>query len=171
MISILALKDIPAHKVHLINSRYEEFNHSHKYVHAVTEAKIDGRWVVADPLYNVVFRKASGEPASIEDIRRNDAIFTKGIAKADTRYASYHAELYTYDEYRKFIWNSIPGGEVLYGWLEGLLGENTARQLSWPTIVEQPLRTIAITSYIGAVFFGFVSIFALLRHARSIAPD
>lgn len=152
LISILELKGIPAHKVHLINTRFTEFNHSHMYVHAVREAKINGRLVIADPLYNIVFQNNSGELASLAEIQREPgSVFKEGINLSDTRFSPYYSELYnTYDDYRKFIWNSFPFGEPVYEWLESWLGDERARELTVLPLIERPLQAIVAASYAGA---------------------
>jgi hypothetical protein len=157
MIALLALNDIPARKVHLINEQFLEFHHSHRYVHAVVEAKIDERWVIADPLFNMVYRNSSGDLATLQDIRNDPLTFTRGVAEADTTYAPYPVELYTYDNYRNFIWNSIPGGELFYSMLEALAGEEHAKQIAGPRTLEQPLLLMAWVSFLGAGVLCFLA--------------
>jgi hypothetical protein len=157
LMAILEQYDIPARKVHLINDRFAEFNHNHHYVHAVVEARIDGEWVVADPLYNIIYRTPQGALASLRDIQQDrERVFLATIASADTLYSPYFAELYTFDQYRKFIWNSFPGGEQLYELMENVIGPERARELPGPAVIEKPLLAVAGASYAAAsvLFFG-----------------
>lgn len=171
LMAILEQYDIPARKVHLINDRFAEFSHSHRYVHAVVEARIDGKWVVADPLYNIIYRTAQGDLASLQEIQGDrKRVFFAIIAEADTLYSPYYAELYTFDRYRKFIWNSFPGGEQLYEWLEKVIGLERARELSGPAVIEKPLLAIAVASYAVASVLLFGTLRACGVTRRKMRP-
>lgn len=163
LINILTANGVPAHKVHLSNERYAEFSHSHHYVHAVVEAWIDGHWVVVDPLYNLAFTTPAGDLAGLDEIRGDRSLFESGVSRADTRYTRYYEELYTYDEYRKFIWNSLPGGEALFAVLENLFGPERARDIRTPLILEQPLRAVAWGSYATGSFSMLAALFVWRR--------
>jgi hypothetical protein len=166
LIAILKQMDIEAHKVHLLNGRFRDFNHSQAYVHAVVEARINGRWIVLDPLYNIVFRNESGGLARLAEIQRDSAIFAAGVRSADERYANYHTELYTYDNYRKFIWSSFPGGETVYGAYERLVGTQRARDTVGPSLLEEPLRALAISSYGAAGILLLILAYSVNRRWR-----
>lgn len=151
LIALLAEQAIPARKIHLINQDYHRFGHASEYVHSVVEAKIGDRWAVLDPLYNIIYRNSDGSYASLEDIRANPEVFRRGLASADTRFTPYYPTLYTYTQYRKFIWSSLPGGNLLYGILERLVSPDRAREIPTPAVLESPYAAMVLLSFSGAL--------------------
>ena len=167
LVALLNEQGLSARKVHLINDSFLDFGHAHHYVHAVVEVEMDGQWVVLDPLYNIAFQNPSGQLASLHDIRNDpENIFWPTVREADTQFSPYYEELYQYGQYRKFIWNSFPGGERVYELLVVMIGADRARDIPTPAWIENPLRTIAAMSLTGALIFAFGAI-ALWRTGNS----
>jgi hypothetical protein len=167
LLTILEKRGVPAHKVHLISGRFEEFGHASEYVHAVVEARLAEGWVIADPLYHILYRRANGELAGLSDIRSDEGIFREGIQGADTRYDRYFNELYRYDEYRKFIWSSLPMGDRIYSTLARVAGTRAINDWPGPRLLEAPLKLIALLSYFGA---GTLLVVGLLLRRSPFSP-
>lgn len=163
LIALLHEKSIDARKVHLINKNYKQYDHSHEYVHAVVEANINGKWVIADPLYNIVYINESGQLAGLDEIQASPKIFNEGILRADEKYVEYFIDLYTYDEYRKFYWNSLPLGDTIYLFLAEKLDPLQANNLYTPYILEKPYLFLALLSYV----LSFIIFILLLLANRS----
>jgi Transglutaminase-like superfamily len=155
LINLLQLKGIKAHKVHLINHDYRKYGHNQEYVHAVVEAYVSGSWVIADPLYNIVFFDDKNNLADLHEIQTNQDIFRKGISRADTYFLEYLDGLYTYNEYRKFIWSALPFGNTLYEFLIKFIDKSKVDNITTPFILEKPYLLLSICSYSAALFFVF----------------
>jgi hypothetical protein len=147
LISLLHTQGIPARKVFLINGGFARYGHRDEYVHAVVEAKVGDDWVVADPLFNILYTDNLGNPVGLERIRQDTMIFAKGVADANEQYVSYPESLYTYNEYRRFNWSDMPFGSHLYYSLVGVVGKKRANNMEEPKILETPNRAIAILSF------------------------
>ncbi|MDL1976386.1 MAG: transglutaminase domain-containing protein [Deltaproteobacteria bacterium] len=170
LINLLHKKNIKARKVHLINQNYKKHGHTHEYVHAVVEAFINGSWVVADPLYNIVYMNENGEMAGLNEIQSNPKIFKEGIRHADTKYVDYLEDLYTYAEYRKFIWNSLPWGDFIRIFLANKFGKMRVDMLSIPYILEKPYLCLAIMSYLMSLFI-LIQFFVINHYSTPHCQD
>lgn len=69
--------------------------------HIVSEAKINGSWVVLDPLYNLSFKKEEGGFASFDDVRNNWEYFS-------TQVPNNYDLSYNYADVRYTNWSKIP---------------------------------------------------------------
>lgn len=134
-------------------------------VHAVVNAKIAGRWAVADPLYGLVFTRPSGEIVTAEELRKDQALF---LANTE-RNPSYPSAVFTYDNYALMNWEKIPVILPAIRWaLSRTIGEERTASISRPKIWMYPLPAFAI------LFTMFVFIFAgIVRIAskRSTIPE
>ncbi|MBI5836747.1 MAG: transglutaminase domain-containing protein [Candidatus Eisenbacteria bacterium] len=73
-------------------------------IHTVVQARIDGRWVVADALYGIVFHTADGRLATVEDLVREPQNFVRQVRGV----RGYDMLNYNYDDVTAFNWNKIP---------------------------------------------------------------
>lgn len=169
LIVILKKKDITAHKVHLVNDEWKKHGHRHKYVHAVVEAKIDGKWVVADPLYNLVYINPNGKLAGISDIRSNPKIFIDKVKNA-SHYClpNYPVEVYTYDNIRRIFWIAFPKGEVLYELLSNIIGKEKLNRVYMPYFVERPYTLLFLFSYLFSIILVIIGSIAFLKSKNHI---
>ena len=167
LITLLHKKNIDARKVHLINDNYKKYYHSHEYVHAVVEANIDGKWVIADPLYNLVYRNSDGDIASLDEIRLSPSIFNDGVTRANEKYVEYFEELYTYDNYRKFYWNSLPFGGAAYSFMANKIGSLRANAITTAYILEKPYLLLSVLSYMAS-FVIAVFLFLVKRKNKAV---
>ena len=69
--------------------------------HNITEVKVDGSWVVVDPLYNLYFKKPDGNLASFADVQRNWSYYKEQVP------AGYDMN-YKYEDARYTNWDKIP---------------------------------------------------------------
>lgn len=154
---LLEEQGIPAHKLFLYNERGLELlsDPPRAWVHVVVEAKLDDRWVVVDPLFDVVFEKPDRDLATAADLRRHPEILRAGRERADERYDVWEDSLYTYQDVRRFPWFMIPGvGERKYDLLATLLGKERADWIVTPLWMEQPQTAIVILSVVGMGLIG-----------------
>lgn len=168
LINLLHKKNIMARKVHLINQNYKKYGHSHEYVHAVVEAFVNGSWVIADPLYNIVYMNENSEMATLNEIQSNQKIFKEGIRRANTKYVDYLEDLYTYNEYRKFNWNSLPWGNAIYLFLTKKIGVKRVDMLPTPYILEKPYLCLEITSFLLSLFILIILFYKCSRTNTAI---
>jgi hypothetical protein len=49
-------------------------------LHTLLEVRYEDAWGAVDPLYNIVYRHADGRPASLQDLRRDEALFLANAA-------------------------------------------------------------------------------------------
>lgn len=69
--------------------------------HILTDAKIDGKWVVFDPLYNLAYRTPSGELAGFDELNENWDYYSE---QTPARYKS----TYDFSGRRYTNWQKIP---------------------------------------------------------------
>jgi hypothetical protein len=69
--------------------------------HIVLEAKINGKWAVFDPMYNLAFKKQNGELASFEEIKNNWEEY-KLQTPGNYNYS------YRFEDVRYTNWSKIP---------------------------------------------------------------
>jgi len=170
LIVLLGKQGIPARKIHLVNQNYARFGHASEYVHAVVEAKVQDRWIVLDPLYNIIYRRRDGSYATLEEIRADSQVFQRGLASADTTFSPYYPTLYTFGDYRKFLWSSIPGGRSVYDLVAGAIGPDRAREIPTPLMLETPYPTLVLISLSGALVALAGWVFLVVGPIRRRAP-
>jgi len=108
-------------------------------IHTVVEAHIGNRWVVADPSFDVVYRRRDGTFASKEDLSADPALFRANVATV----ANYPS-LYDYDSWTLLNWEKIPVVlPAVRSAAVHLLGEDRVRNISRPAIWMMPRRFYA----------------------------
>ena len=117
--------------------------------HVVAEVLIDGRWIIVDPTYRVVFRDAQGRLVTRQDLQ-NPAVFAEAISAVP----GYPRE-YSYERYAHVRLAKLP-----------LVGKGLRRLLdrmypSWEEAVDWSLL-LERESYSALVLSGSVTIFLLL---------
>ncbi len=122
-------------------------NHGHN-VHTVVEAQIDGRWVVADALYGIVFRRRDGALASAADMRSDHA----ALLSQTVHVPGYDTTLYNFDPVTHFNWNKVPVLlPAVRTVLSAAVGEDRVDQLVRPSIWMWPEEFYAVCCYFAAV--------------------
>jgi hypothetical protein len=71
-------------------------------IHVIVEAKVDGRWVVLDPLYDLAFFRDDGRLATVADLRSD-------WDRYRTQLPRNYSPSYNYSGIRHTHWDRIPG--------------------------------------------------------------
>jgi hypothetical protein len=72
--------------------------------HVVAEVQIQGRWVVADALYGVVYRRLDGTFASFGDLQRSDDLVSANMERQKEIADPYPLQIYNYHRSLHFYW-------------------------------------------------------------------
>jgi hypothetical protein len=169
---LLRVQGIPAHKLYLYNPLGLELlkDPPRAWVHVVVEARIGDRWVVADPLFNLVFRLPDGRPAMASDLARDRELLAEWRRQADERFDVWEDRLYFYDDLRRIPWFTVPIlGERARAILVRVFG--AARVDAWvaPGWMERPQLQIALGSFVAAALVGWT--FVPRRRLRRAGAD
>jgi hypothetical protein len=109
--------------------------------HSVVQARIEGRWVVADALYGIVFRRRDGALASVEDLVADHPNFlaqVQGVRGYDTVH-------YDFKHVTSFNWKKIPVILPTIHWaLERALGPERVAHMVRPRIWMWPQEFYAM---------------------------
>lgn len=96
------------------------YQHDHYGSHMITEAKVNGRWVVADGLFKMCFYNPDSSLASLDEIKANYSYYEKQFPMSYPYKDAYY-------RYRYSNWEKIPiFGSATYGILRLILGTNEA---------------------------------------------
>ncbi len=120
-------------------------------IHTVVETYIDGRWVVADPTYDIVFHRRDGRLATRDDLRRDP-----GLLALATEGREPYPSIYSYTRAAHTNWHKIPIVlPAAHGILTALLGPDIVYEMGEPTeLWSRPRAAFAIGFALAAVFFG-----------------
>jgi hypothetical protein len=102
--------------------------------HILLETRIDGRWVVMDPSFDLAFRNRDGTLASFSQVRRDWA------RHRDNLPAEYPLE-YAYEDVRYTNWDKVPGLMPLIKWLLDIVLGEAANEISLRAHVLHLYRT------------------------------
>ncbi len=72
-------------------------------IHTVVEAWVDGRWVVADPQFGVIFRNRAGQLATAAELSRDTS-----LVYAESNGGRDYPPQYNYLSYTRMNWEKIP---------------------------------------------------------------
>ena len=129
--------------------------------HILAEAKIDGRWVVLDPLFDLAFFKDNGDLASAEELHRDWSIYEAQLPDHYDRDASYR-------EVRRTNWQKIPVVmPAIRSVAEGIYGSEAVEGFSLRSHILNVYKTYAIL--LSIVYLGVIglTIVAVRSRARS----
>ncbi len=148
VVALLEQRGVPCHPLLLLDA-------GGRSIHTVVEARIDGRWVVADALYGIVYQRRDGSLASAQDLAADTALF-----HAQTRDARDYDPRYDYDSVTLINWRKVP---VIMPAVRSLLvhaiGEESVRELRRPRVWMRPrlfygsvsLALAGVCLFIGAI--------------------
>ncbi|MFK7897276.1 MAG: transglutaminase domain-containing protein [Myxococcota bacterium] len=159
---------LEARRAHLFEVKGLERPLPEAYTHAIVEVKVDGRWVIVDPLYGVVYRNASGQLAESVDLAARPELVRSQVSSRPrpTDYmhfppADYNFELYHFAELRRIRWTILPGGEAIRSGLARFLGEEGVNEIAYPHSFERPHVFLAAAYGLSAL--GLAGLAFLLR--------
>jgi hypothetical protein len=69
--------------------------------HIIVEAKINNKWIIADPTYNVIFKNRNNQMTEFNEIKNNFEYFRSQVP------SNYNLE-YDYDDMRYTNWEKMP---------------------------------------------------------------
>lgn len=130
--------------------------------HILLEVQLDGRWVVVDPSYNLLFQNTDGSIASYDQLHHN---FSAYAAQTPRDYNP----AYRFEDARRTNWDKIP---VLMPLLRGLL--NATMGETWTN--ELSLRAWVLNRYwlwffaAGGFYAGALLLMLLVRQRRQRVP-
>ncbi len=112
--------------------------------HIIIEVKKDKDWIVLDPLYNLYFKKPSGEFASFDDVSKNINYYKNQFP------VGYNTD-YAFEGVRYTNWNKIKFiSPLVKTTLDFFLGEEVANQISIRSYI---VRIYDVTYKISLLFF------------------
>ncbi len=132
--------------------------------HIVVETKINNKWVVVDPLYNLYFKNPDGSLASFKEVHNNWAYFKN---QTPPNYDS----VYKYEGIRYTNWNKIPVIlPLVKKVLDITMGKGKADEIS---IRPNVLRIHHILFLIGTAFYILLTSFTfwLIYQKWKVLPN
>jgi transglutaminase-like putative cysteine protease len=157
VVALLSEVDIPARVIILRDE-------NDRSLHAVVNARIDGRWRVADPLYGIVFTKPDGGLATADDLREDRDLLPANA----NRNPSYPIDVFTYDNFALMNWEKIPVVmPAVRRLLVSVIGEQRTASIARPRIWMYPLAAFAlIFTTFAAVVVAVVEVGRALFRAK-----
>jgi hypothetical protein len=115
--------------------------------HVVAEVLIDGRWVIADPAYRVLWRDAAGHLLTREDLR-NPAVFAQAIQAVPQ-----YPKEYTYERFAHVRVARVPLLGLRLRWLLDQALPGWEERLDWTLLLERESFFVLCVSGIAFSFF------------------
>jgi len=122
--------------------------------HVVAEILVDGRWVIADPAYRVLWRNAKGRLLTRQDLR-DPAVFTEA-----TRVVPNYPKEYTYDNFAHVRLTRLPMQGFHLRWILDKVYPGWDEAFDWTLVLERESFFALIVS--AFAFFGFLLLRILL---------
>ncbi len=121
--------------------------------HIITEALVNGKWIVLDPLYNLVFRNEKGQLASFDEVSSNWNYFKSQVP-------SHYNPDYQYAGIQYTNWAKLPVvGSIAKATITLFAGKATAEDFSFRALTLNPKK---IMFYLSFYLLGF-SIISILN--------
>lgn len=127
--------------------------------HIFVEAKTENGWIVLDPMYNLVFKKQNGEPATFADLNKDWQTFKQQVPPD-------YNTAYNYSGVRYTNWEKIPGiTTTIKSLLDAVIGKTKADQFSVRPYLLRTYHKLAwITAFV--LFFIFLRTMSLYRRKK-----
>jgi len=120
-------------------------------IHTVIEALVDGRWIVADPLFGIVYHRRDGALATREDLAADTAFFRTQV---DT--IPGYDRRYDYDSVTLLNWRKLPIVlPALRSLLTSLLGAEKVKAIARPGIWMWPQAFMSLVCLIVSFALAF----------------
>jgi hypothetical protein len=154
VIALLAARGIPSRPLFLCDAQQ-------RVLHTVVEARIDGRWVVGDPTYGIVYRTRDARLATRDDIVADPARFAATVAGI----AGYDPG-YRFEQVARMNWRKFPPlSPFVKSALDATIGRERADAITKPLIWLRPAETY------GFVATGLAALLACLAIALRVAAQ
>lgn len=125
-------------------------------VHIVVEARVNGKWVVLDPLYDLCFRKPNGQMASFDEAGKDWANFKTQLPEG-------YNTAYNYAGVRYTNWDKVPVLlPALYKMLAFVKGDQWADHISLRVLILRKFKFFLIFSIVGFA----VLLSTRIRHSK-----
>jgi hypothetical protein len=118
-------------------------NHTTK--HVVAEVPIDGRWVVVDPSYRLMFRDSDGRLLTRKELQ-NPAVF----AQATSAVPKYPPE-YTYERFAHVRVSRLPLAGAGMRWLLDAISPGWDERVDWTLLLERESYSALVAAAVVAV--------------------
>jgi hypothetical protein len=130
----------------------------HTTKHVVAEVPIDGRWVVIDPSYRLMFRDSDGRLLTRKELQ-NPAVF----AQATSAVAKYPPE-YTYERFAHVRVSRLPLAGAGIRWLLDAIAPGWDERVDWTLLLERESYSALVAAAV-VTFFSLVLRFLLAWYA------
>lgn len=131
-------------------------------IHTVVQAYIDGRWVVSDALFGIVFRTRDGRLATAKDMAADTATFWR-----QTRAAQWYPARYDYDHVTLMNWQKVPVVlPAIRCMAEWAFGRERVAEYERPSIWMRPRMSMALLSTLVAASFALAAFVTQRRRRR-----
>ena len=115
--------------------------------HVVAEVLIDGRWVIADPAYRILWRDANGRLLTRSDLL-NPAVFAEAI-----RAVPNYPHEYTYERVAHIRMSRLPLVGMRLRWILDEVVPGWEERLDWTLLLERESFFACCASGLAFVFF------------------
>ena len=140
VIALLRASGVESRPLFLLNDRG-------KVIHTVVHAHIEGRWVVSDPYFGIVFRRRDGTLATVEDIAADERRFREQVDRARG-----YVLTYDYDRVSLMNWEKVPVVlPAVHDALVALIGAERVKAIARPSIWMWPRAMLSAISLALAV--------------------
>ena len=130
----------------------------HTTKHVVAEVPIDGRWVVVDPSYRLMFRDSDGRLLTRKELQ-NPAVF----AQATSAVPKYPPE-YTYERFAHVRVSRLPLAGAGMRWLLDAIAPGWDERVDWTLLLERESYSALVAAAV-VTFFSLVLRFLLAWYA------
>ncbi len=128
--------------------------------HVVVECRIDGRWVVADPVFGVLYELPNGQLVQVEELKADP-----GLVEAQTP-DDYSMEYYSFQHVTRMNWNAVPVVLPLaYRLVEAVKGESVD-EVRLPAIRRRPRLQLMLLFFVSGVVLQVAPPLVARRRAR-----
>ena len=115
--------------------------------HVVAEVPIDGRWVVVDPSYRLMFRDSHGNLLTRKELQ-DPAVF----AQATSVVTNYPPE-YTYERFAHVRMSRLPFVGPAARWLLDTIAPGWEESLDWTLLLERESYSAVVAAAVFTLFF------------------
>ena len=162
---------------HDVRSRFAIIGGPDGETHTVLEVFYEDAWGLVDPLYNIVYQRGIGQPASLDDLRADPELYVSNAKRGwEWQYQppprvrhAYNASKYPISSARYFNYDKFGAlSRGLYRVLDAALGDQGTLLIKRPNFYAYPALTLVVV--LDALTAGLLGLFAcaqLIRRRRA----